>query len=287
MDALLKLNAASFPVAVIEHYKKGPSAIFDAHAHARKFQLFYFTQGEASVKCGARDYFLKQGDILLLNCNETHAGSCLSEELRYYVFRIDIQLMADYGIEAVNDKYLFPLAGGAVFFFNRISDSAVETVLKAIMRISMEKPCGYEMLLLARVYEVLSILYSRHVKFSYAQPDAELLMAKTKRFSNIISYLDAHYAQRISVEKAAEMAGMSVGYFCRTFKKAFGVTFTDYINRVRVEKAAALLMQGVGNITDAAMSVGYDDANYFSRVFKKYMKMPPSEFVRNDARFFM
>jgi AraC-like DNA-binding protein len=60
---------------------------------------------------------------------------------------------------------------------------------------------------------------------------------------------------------------MSAGYFCRSFKKALGSTFTDYINRIRVEKAAALLMQGIGNITDAAMSVGYDDGKLFQPRF--------------------
>jgi mannose-6-phosphate isomerase-like protein (cupin superfamily) len=75
MEALLKLNDASFPVAVIEHYKEGPSVVFDAHAHAHKLQLFYFTQGKASVKCGARDYFLKKGDILLVNSNECMQGA--------------------------------------------------------------------------------------------------------------------------------------------------------------------------------------------------------------------
>jgi hypothetical protein len=50
-----------------------------------------------------------------------------------------------------------------------------------------DKPAGYELSLMSHVYAVLSGLYSRHVKFSYARQDAELLMAKTKRFANILA----------------------------------------------------------------------------------------------------
>lgn len=287
MNELFRLTDASFPIALIEHRKSGRTEIFDAHAHAYKLQLFYFIQGEASVRCGQRDYNVSKGDVLLINSGEMHAGRSLCEELRYYVFRFDIKQLIACGIEAASVKYFKPIGEGTVFFCNKIAGDAVDAYLDDMIRIGREKVCGYELELMSYVFKIMAELYRAHVKFSYSQYDITLLMAKKKRFADVLTYIEHHYTKSISVERAAEMAGMSVGYFCRMFKKTMGCTFTEHINRVRVERAAVLLNQGLGNITDAAMSVGFDDANYFSRVFKKYMKISPSEFIRNDARFFI
>jgi YesN/AraC family two-component response regulator len=71
------------------------------------------------------------------------------------------------------------------------------------------------------------------------------------------------------------------------FKQSTGRTFVDYLNRLRIEKAVSLLNQGVCNVTEAVMSVGFDDVNYFSRVFKKYMKRSPESYRKDGRRYFL
>jgi AraC-like DNA-binding protein len=57
----------------------------------------------------------------------------------------------------------------------------------------------------------------------------------------------------------------------------------EYINYLRMNKAASLLIDSDLNISEIAMTIGFDDSNYFSRLFKKYKKMSPSEMRKHNA----
>jgi YesN/AraC family two-component response regulator len=67
------------------------------------------------------------------------------------------------------------------------------------------------------------------------------------------------------------------------FKKETGSTVIDFINKHRIDEAKRLLLVGAGDLRDIALRVGFEDVNYFSRVFKKYEGVAPSKF-HGDAR---
>jgi len=85
------------------------------------------------------------------------------------------------------------------------------------------------------------------------------------------------------LKQLADIACLSVGHFCRIFKKLTGRSAIDYITQLRVEKAALLLRQGEYNIKEIAFATGFNDSNYFTRVFKKYKNTAPSEFKKRLA----
>jgi AraC-like DNA-binding protein len=70
---------------------------------------------------------------------------------------------------------------------------------------------------------------------------------------------------------------MSEAHFCRTFKKLYGQSVIAHINELRVDKAEQLLQNTPLTITEIAFSVGFNDANYFSRVFRKKRGVSPQQ----------
>ncbi len=82
----------------------------------------------------------------------------------------------------------------------------------------------------------------------------------------------------ISLNDIADTLGVHPSYLARTFKKETGMTITDYIHKLRIDEAKYLLDQGNVSVSDAAFSVGYIDANYFSKVFTKREHMTPQEY---------
>ena len=73
---------------------------------------------------------------------------------------------------------------------------------------------------------------------------------------------------------------MSEKYFSRFFKENFGVNFVDYVNRVRLERAASLLLSSDDSVTDVALSCGYTNISYFIRRFNKAFGTSPHAFRR-------
>lgn len=93
-----------------------------------------------------------------------------------------------------------------------------------------------------------------------------------------INFLHRNYTKEISLEDVSQVICLNPSYFSRIFKKELGMTFIDYLTKLRIDRAKKFLVQSSQSISEIADAVGYRDSNYFSRVFCKVEGVPPSEF---------
>lgn len=99
----------------------------------------------------------------------------------------------------------------------------------------------------------------------------------------VLEYVSQHYADKISVDTAAEIAGYAKTYFCRQFKQATGVSFHRYLNNYRIGAACILLEDSRLSVTEIAQRTGFSSAKLFCRTFKdttgmttrQYQNLPP------------
>ncbi|CQR57269.1 response regulator transcription factor [Paenibacillus riograndensis] len=96
----------------------------------------------------------------------------------------------------------------------------------------------------------------------------------------MIEYIHTHYAEDITLEHLASQLYISKNYLNQLFKKVTGETFTNYVIRVRIEKAKTLLQGGSHLIYEVSEMVGYQNVPYFSTLFKKYCGVSPSELMK-------
>ncbi len=95
------------------------------------------------------------------------------------------------------------------------------------------------------------------------------------RIRKVVDYLDGNYMLKNSLRNAADLACMSVRHFSRTFKQATGVSYRDYVNRLRVQKAGEMLRTTAYTITMITQAVGFGDLTNFERIFKKITGKTP------------
>ena len=100
------------------------------------------------------------------------------------------------------------------------------------------------------------------------------------RMGAIYEYIDANYHKRPDVNIVAGKVNLTTPAFCRYFKRQTNMTFTDFVNQYRVERAKNLLMQN-NNVTETCYAVGYESLSYFNKVFKGIVGENPSVFKRN------
>jgi two-component system, response regulator YesN len=96
-------------------------------------------------------------------------------------------------------------------------------------------------------------------------------------------YIELNYTKEISLEEIAGHVSVSSFYLSRIFSKREGMTYKDYLIKLRMERAKQLLKEGKKSIKEISMDVGYVDQNYFSRAFKKYYHKSPKEFVLKEG----
>ena len=97
------------------------------------------------------------------------------------------------------------------------------------------------------------------------------------------AYILANQADPIDLDKVAQAMHVSTFYFCKMFKKATGLTFTDYLSRVRVEKAKTLLLNPHLRISEIAYDVGFQSLTHFNRMFRKIVGQSPTVYRESQS----
>lgn len=91
-------------------------------------------------------------------------------------------------------------------------------------------------------------------------------------------HITQHLAEPLCLEEVARNSGVSPFHFCKIFKRFTGLTFTEYVNRARVEKAKQLLIKPQSRVTEVAYDVGFQSLSQFNRSFRRVMDQSPTEF---------
>ena len=106
------------------------------------------------------------------------------------------------------------------------------------------------------------------------QNEESPMIAKAKR------YIGEHQDESISLDQMAKALNVSTFYFCKMFKKATGLTFTDYLARTRIERAKNLLLNPNVRVSEVAYDCGFISLTHFNRIFKKVVGKSPTVYRR-------
>lgn len=147
-----------------------------------------------------------------------------------------------------------------------------ESILRAMVYESTHRSIGYEASLFSALVELMIFLSREYSKIETSNGKALL------RVGELIGLLERTYTQRWRLADLAAAARMSESSLLATFREATGQSPIDYLIHLRIERAAELLCRGDDPISDIACAVGFEDSNYFSRQFRKTMRVSPREY---------
>ena len=125
--------------------------------------------------------------------------------------------------------------------------------------------------------ELLTI-FAEHLALVANQVTVQQENAEPPMIRRARTFIHQNQAEDLSLGQVARTVNMSTFYFCKMFKKATGLNFTEYLSRVRVEKAKNLLLNPNLRISEIAFEVGFQSLTHFNRVFKEITGQSPSEF---------
>jgi AraC-like DNA-binding protein/ligand-binding sensor protein len=97
-------------------------------------------------------------------------------------------------------------------------------------------------------------------------------------------FITEHQTEELSLDQVAKSVHTSKFYFCKMFKKATGINFTDYLSRVRTERAKSLLLNPNLRVSEIAYEVGFQSLTHFNRVFKRILGQSPTDYRGQLAR---
>lgn len=120
--------------------------------------------------------------------------------------------------------------------------------------------------------------FAQHLSIQSNQIAIQKIHAEPPVITRAKQYIQDHQTEELSLAQVAKSVNTSVFYFCKLFKKATGVNFTEYVSRSRVEKAKNLLLNPNLRVSEIAYEVGFQSLTHFNRVFKKITGESPTHY---------
>ncbi|MGI6010092.1 MAG: AraC family transcriptional regulator [Ruminococcus sp.] len=188
-------------------------------------------------------------------------------------------LSADYTIfdaEAPSGKYSALVNQQGILHLNSSQRFYMENLLTHMQTEQRQKGRGYTYIL----HDYLEILLCELSRIKHAQytVSEQKNSKKERMIMDTLAFIDSHLTEDIDFLSIAESYDLSPNYFRTVFREITGISPTEYLNRTRILNALKYLRMTDMTISDIAASVGLYDANYFTRLFKKYLGYPPTYF---------
>ncbi len=238
------------------------------HRH-HNIELYYITQGSVKYFINNKSFLLNSGDLIIVPKNALHS--------------------TDYKDCLYSDRFLINLDGN---LYHQELNPLVKALCETnIIHIPKEK--------LSFIDEVFHKIYTENNK-SYSNKTlmlknyiSELILLLDRYKINtpeksqtdsviqsIVDYISTNYESDLSLNILSKTFNLSESYLSKRFKTIVGTNINEYINYIRITKAADILKQKKLPITEVAIKCGFNDSNYFAAVFKKLKGITPYKYMK-------
>lgn len=232
------------------------------------FLIHFVISGKGKYVCGGKTYNLKSGDMFLIKPSMVvHYIADENDPWEYYW----VGFNGTYAQKAVSS---LPFKDSMPVYSPKDYDSCKEYLYQIYAHSgnSMSNTTamiGYLYLFLAKLIEESSMMSSASS------------VAQSSYVIEAIKYIQFNYSTDISVDDIASAVGISRSHLYRVFVSNLGQSPIDYLTEYRINEACNLIKNTNLSISQIAVSVGFFDQFYFSRVFKKIKKIPPSKYLQS------
>lgn len=247
---------------------------FLAHWH-KEIELIYVRSGTCSLSITDQTFLAQAGDLAVCESGMIHYSDShgMDNVLDFIIFDTSIL-----GPIFQNPGFVRPLVTKAELTQYGLSgqlDALIDTVSREL---EQKKPF-YQEVVSSSIQTFWALLKRCHPRMDAEHLPDDRRSRTLDELQDLLTYIDAHYADNITLEYAASRMNFSNSHFSKTFKKLMGINFVTYLNLVRVEQAASELRNTEKKITDIALSCGFNNSRTFNRVFKDITGCTPSEFL--------
>ena len=237
----------------------------------QSYLCFMVEDGEGELVYEGKKYELKTGDVVFIDCRKAYSHSTgLNPNAGLWSLR----WCHFYGpsMPAIYAKYCerggLPVIRGA-------DVSQYAAILTDIYTLASSSDYIRDMRINGKLNDLLTLLME-----SSWHREARINAPKKMEISQVKSFLDEHYKEKLSLESVASHFFIDKHYLARLFKAQYGVTLVTYLQQVRITHAKRMLRFTDKSIEEIGLECGIGELNYFSRVFKKLEGVSPSEFRR-------
>ena len=243
-------------------------------------------EGEMFYQVNDRVLRLKAGQGIFVNSNMLHSGWNETEECVYMPINFYPSMLYGESNRRMKEKYVDPIikSQNLPYLVFDAEKSEIHKVIISHLRemygLKHEKVELYELKIQRLLLEIWELMLPEALEATRGETDGAAIK-RVARVKKAIDYIEANFAEQISLDELAGVCGLSRSEFCRCFKNIMQNTPMEYLARTRIRKSLPLLLSREHSVTETALACGFAGSSYFAECFKKYMFCSPLEYVKN------
>lgn len=274
-------EAVNFPLnsSLLFWYNNSMTS-YEPHLHSA-WEMIIPTEGNYLVTSGQQTYELAPGDIFLIPSGVLHSLKAPNRGGRF-IFLFDLEPVW----RIKGSSYLASCLSGPVLINRSTCPSIYGEEAALITQLCtdyLNEDSMRDMTIYTKLLSFLQLYGKSRLsqEGNYLIPQLTVTGSSrnnTEKFNIVFSYLDEHFAEDLSLEHMAAIAGFSKFHFSRTFKQLSGYNFYDYLCRRRIKSAEILLMHQDMSISQIALQSGFSSVSTFNRIFKSLKGCTPTQY---------
>ena len=265
-----------FPIEFYHVDYTHPRYHMDCHWHD-EFELIHVLSGTLCVTIDGAEHLLYAGDTTFVAGGCAHAAS--PENCVYQCTVFDPAMLLRSG--DASKAYIHRIQNHSIAVTPRIP-AACTPVKEAMHRLfctafnANRQP--NVLLVLGALMDFFGLVFEEKI---YTESPAELPKnnQRIRYLKEVLTHIEQHYAEPITLAQLSEIAGMSSKYFCRFFRQMTRRTPIDYLNYYRVECACHELSTTEKSVTEVALDCGFNDISYFIKTFRRHKGVSPGKYL--------
>jgi AraC-like DNA-binding protein len=250
---------------------------YSVHWHTA-IELIMPIENIYTINIGKTTYVLREGDILIIPPGELHELIAPEQGVRR-ILLFDFSLISNLKglsniLTVLNQPRLINQTT-APDIFSQLQHLFDEITLEYNSKNTLREAAIY-----ALIIQMFVLTGRKYMNTENLFPGVKLSKQREyiEKFNIIFEYIKNNYAEDISLDTIADIAGFSKFHFSRLFKQFTDMSFYDYLNQRRVKEAEKFLLDPNLSITEVAMLSGFSSIATFNRVFKGFKECTPTEF---------
>lgn len=260
------------------------SGIFPLHWH-KCLEMIAVETGWLEIEIERVTYTITAGSIAVINPSQLHSCARFDPSTTLYCLMVDMDIFRSRFVESSEEQYIAPLIEGKILLMPKIENQQeINGLIRSCYDIFVQRSEAYQLRLKALLFQMLYLMFTQCVQACSIEPKRSPSSLSRERVNIILQYVDTHYADRIKLDDLVEIVHINKYYICKIFQQYVGKTFLEYVNLVRIQKAIEMLVSTNESITAIAFATGFQDINYFSRMFKRVMGISPTDLRKRQRR---
>ncbi|MCL2405025.1 MAG: family 43 glycosylhydrolase [Defluviitaleaceae bacterium] len=230
------------------------------------------------VEANMETYLLKESEIMIIPPGDIHSFRTEHSNCQFIVVQFDLQIL-----DSIQGLISAAYAYAQRRVISREKSPALQAnIAKLLLDMqdeNLKREPHYQANIVNKILD-MTVHFSRNPDSDEPINYERLILRREGivKLNECLAYINTHYTEPLTLETVAEIVGFSKFHFARWFLKYAGVSFSDYLDKLRINKVEAMLLSSHKPISDIAFEAGFQSTVTFNRIFKEHKKCTPTEY---------